>query len=148
MRAMVGLLRDGAEPGLAPQPGVADIERLARGDAARPRVDVRLSDGLEDLNPSVGIALYRIAQEAVTNAARHARSATRVAVDIAAEGDQVHLTVRDDGAASATGSDAPGYGLLGMRERTALLGGVLTAGPDPEGGWTVDAVLPRRGPGR
>ena len=55
----------------------------------------------------------------------------------------MHLTIRDDGAASATGHTPPGYGLVGMAERASLLGGTLRAGPDPDGGWTVDAVLPK-----
>lgn len=154
MRAMVGVLRDGAGrdgagpdsagPDRAPQPGVADIRRLARSVGGWPRVDVRLTGDLDDLDPSVGTALHRIAQEAVTNAVRHARHATRVAIHVADEGGRVRLTVHDDGGASTTGHPAPGYGLVGMAERASLLGGTLRAGPDPGGGWTVDAVLPRR----
>ena len=93
----------------------------------------------------MGAALYRIAQETVTNAVRHARHATRVVVHVGDEGEQVRLTVRDDGDASAAGHTAPGYGLAGMAERASLLGGTLQAGPNPDGGWTVDAVLPRGG---
>lgn len=143
MRTMVGILRDGAEPDFAPQPGVADIEQLARSIGGWPRVDVQCSGDLDDLNPSVEVALYRIAQETVTNAVRHARHATRVIVRVADEGEQVRLTVRDDGDASTTGHTIPGYGLVGMAERASLLGGTLQAGPDPDGGWTVDAVLPK-----
>jgi signal transduction histidine kinase len=143
MRAMVGVLRYGTEPDFAPQPGVADIGRLARSVGGRPRVDVRLSGDLDDLDAAVGTALYRIAQEAVTNAVRHARHATRVTVHVADEDGQVRLTVHDDGDASATGRTPPGYGLVGMAERASLLGGTLRAGPDPDGGWTVDAVLPK-----
>ena len=143
MRAMVGVLRDRAEPDFIPQPGVGAIEQLARSVGGWPRVDAQLSGDLDGLNPLVGVALYRIAQEAVTNAVRHARDATRVVVHVAAEGEQVHLTVRDDGAASATAHTPPGYGLVGMAERASLLGGTLRAGPDHGGGWTVDAVLPK-----
>jgi signal transduction histidine kinase len=143
MRAMVGVLREGAELDLAPQPGVADIERLARTVGRGLRVDVELSGEFDDLNPSVGVALYRITQEAVTNAVRHAHHATRVHVHAADEGKQVRLTVRDDGNVSTTGHTAPGYGLVGMAERASLLGGTLQARPDPDGGWTVHAVLPK-----
>jgi signal transduction histidine kinase len=122
---------------------VADIEQLARSVGGWPRVHVQLSGDLDDLNPSVGIALYRIAQEAVTNAVRHARHATRITIHVDHEGEQVRLTVRDDGDASTTGHTAPGYGLVGMAERASLLGGTLQAGPDPDGGWTVDALLPK-----
>ena len=144
MRAMVGVLRDGAKPDFAPQPGVADIERLARGLGGRPRVDVQLSGDLAALPPSVGTALYRIAQESVTNAVRHARHARLVTVQVADEGAQVRLTVRDDGDLTAAHA-VPGYGIVGMTERAALLGGTLEAGPGSGGGWTVDAVLPKGG---
>jgi signal transduction histidine kinase len=143
MRAMVGLLRDGAEPDFAPQPGLADIERLARGVGGWPRVDVQVAGNLSGLSPGLGVALYRIAQEGVTNAVRHARDATRITVQVADDDEQVRLTVRDDGAASATGHMPPGYGLVGMAERASLLGGTFQAGPDPDGGWTVSALLPK-----
>lgn len=146
MRAMVRVLRDDAEPELAPRPGLADLERLARSGGTRPRVEVQVSGALDHLSPAVGATLYRIAQESVTNALRHATHATEVVIRVVDEGDQVRLTVRDDGAASATGlRRAPGYGLLGMTERAALLRGSLHAGPSPEGGWTVEAVLPKQG---
>jgi signal transduction histidine kinase len=144
MRAMVGVLRDGAEPDFAPQPGLGDIERLARHVGGGPRVDVQLSGDFAELPPSVGTALYRIARESVTNAVRHARHATLITVHVADEGAQLRLTVRDDG--DVTTADAfPGYGIVGMTERAALLGGSLQAGPGPGGGWTVDAVLPKGG---
>jgi len=144
MRAMVGVLRDGAEPDFAPQPGIGDIERLAPHVGGGPRVDVHLSGDFAELPPSMGAALYRIAQESVTNAVRHARHATLITVHVADEGAQLRLTVRDDG--DVTTADAfPGYGIVGMTERAALLGGSLQAGPGPGGGWTVDAVLPKGG---
>jgi signal transduction histidine kinase len=142
MRAMVGVLRDGTEADLAPQPGVAEIDQLARTVGASPQVEVELSGDFDDLNPSVGVALYRIAQEAVTNAVRHAHHAARIIVTVADEGEQVRLTVRDDGDASAAVHTPVGYGLVGMAERASLLGGTLQAGPDADGGWTVHAVLP------
>ncbi len=144
MRAMVGVLRDGAEPDFAPQPGVADIERLARSIGGGPRVDVHLSGDFAELPPSVGAALYRIAQESVTNAVRHARHAALIAVHVADEGGHLRLTVRDDGDVT-TARAFPDYGIVGMTERAALLGGTLEAGPGPGGGWTVDAVLPKGG---
>ncbi|MDN5796392.1 MAG: histidine kinase [Intrasporangium sp.] len=145
MRTMLRVLRDGTEPDLAPQPRVADIGHLARSVGGYPRVDVQLSGDLDHLNPSVGVALYRIAREAVTNAVRHSRNATRVIIQVTDQGDQVRLSVRDDGEASSTGHPIPGYGLLGMTERATILGGNLRAGPAPDGGWAVDAVLPKQG---
>jgi len=145
MRAMVGVLRDGAEADFAPQPCVADIEHLARQVDGRPRVDVQLSGDLDELSPAVEVALYRIAQESVTNAVRHARHATRITVDVVDEGEQVRLTVRDDGNTATTAQASSGYGLVGMTERATLLGGTLRAGPGPGRGWTVDAVFPTGG---
>jgi signal transduction histidine kinase len=145
LRAMVGGLRDGAAASLVPQPGVADLERLAGSVGDRPIVEVDLSGDLDDLRPSVGSAVYRIAQESVTNAVRHARHATHILVRVAGDADSVRVTVSDDGQAGSTANNPPGYGLVGMTERAALLGGSLEAGPGPERGWTVDAVLPRSG---
>jgi signal transduction histidine kinase len=143
MRAMVRVLREGDEPDLAPQRGIGDIEGLAR--AGVPNVEVSMSGDLDGLRPSVGAAVYRIAQESITNALQHARSATHIQVCIEGEGDHVRLTVRDDGEPNAAGWGSDGYGLVGMTERATLLGGTLEAGPSREGGWTVNAVLPRAG---
>src|SRR3954449_581717 len=108
----------------------------------RPCVEVTLSGEFDDLSPAVGAAIYRLAQESVTNARRHARHATRVVVAVTGEADGVRLTIDDDGSAAGGGAPA-GYGLGGMRERAALLGGTFSAGPAAEGGWRVEAVLPR-----
>lgn len=148
MRTMVGALREGEEPDFVPQPGVTDIARLARRTGDWPRVDVELSGDFDDLAPSVGAAMYRLAQESITNAVRHARHATRISVRVADDDDDcVRLTVRDDGDGSPTGQSSLGYGLVGMTERATLLGGTLEAGPNPDSGWTVNAVLPKAGAG-
>lgn len=146
LRTMVGALRQGEEPDLAPQKGLADIERLASSVGDGPRVDVELSGHLGDLRPLVEAAIFRLAQESITNAIRHARHATRVDVRVAGDDDSVRLTVRDDGDPGPFGAgSSPGYGLVGMTERATLLGGTLEAGPSPDSGWTVSAVLPRSG---
>ena len=146
MRIMVSALRQGEDPSLSPQCGVADIRRLARNSGAAPHVDVRLSEGLDDLRPSVGAAVYRLAQESITNAVRHARHATRIDVAVDADDEAVRLTVHDDGdATSADAMSTFGYGLVGMAERASLLGGSFAAGPNATGGWAVTAVLPRSG---
>ncbi len=108
-------------------------------------MEVELSGDLHDLRPSVGAASYRLAQESITNAVRHARSATHINVRVIGDDDCVRLTVDDDGDASPAGRNVPGYGLLGMTERATLLGGSLQAGPSADRGWTVTAVLPRNG---
>lgn len=147
MRSMVGALRESDEPDLAPQQGVGDIERLVAATGSGPLVTVELHGPLDHLHPAVDAALFRLAQEAITNARRHARHATGVTVRVVDDADAVRLIVDDDGRAGGEGS-APGYGLVGMAERTKLLGGTLSAGPGPDGGWNVTAVLPRHGVGR
>jgi signal transduction histidine kinase len=143
LRAIVGVLRATQDTEFAPQPGVAEVEQLATDDRTRPRVEVTLDGELDELSPAVEAAIYRLAQESVTNARRHARHATQVTVAVTGDADQVRLTIDDDG--SAAGGRAPGgYGLVGMRERASLLGGTFRAGP-AERGWRVEAVLPRTG---
>ncbi len=144
MRAIVGVLRASQETELAPQPGMAEVEQLGTDGATRPRVTVTLTGELDDLSPAVGAAIYRMAQESVTNARRHARHATRVSVAVTGHAEQVRLTVDDDGSAAGSRA-ATGYGLVGMRERSSLLGGTFHAGPAAERGWRVEATLPRTG---
>jgi signal transduction histidine kinase len=145
MRALVGALRNGDEATTAPQRGVSDIRLLGRA-AGVPSVDVQLTGALDDLPPLIDAAAYRIAQESVTNALRHARNARRIDVRVAGDGDRVCLNVEDDGEPVPFSAEhAPGYGLIGMSERATVLGGTLEAGPGASGGWTVTAVLPRRG---
>lgn len=146
MRLMVGVLRAGEKPSLAPPPRVGDIQRLTDGGSDSLPVEVRLSGDLGDLRPSVEAAVYRIAQESITNARRHARHATGIAVSIAGTDGRVYVTVCDDGDnRPGGGASSSGYGLVGMRERASLLGGTLNAGPGPDRGWTVTASLPLTG---
>ncbi len=145
MRLMVGVLRAGEEPSLAPPPRVGDIQRLGDGGSDSLPVKVRLSGDLADLRPPVEAAVYRIAQESITNARRHARNATGIAVSIAGTNGRVYVTVSDDGDSRPGGGSSSGYGLVGMRERATLLGGTLDAGPGPHRGWTVSASLPLTG---
>jgi signal transduction histidine kinase len=146
MRIMVGALRDQQPlPDLRPQRGVADIAELGRqGAAGSLRVDVSLDGELTQLAPAVQAALYRVAQESVTNARRHAHQATRVKVQLTGSATDVRITVEDDGA-GATPQGQDGFGLIGMTERVTLLGGSFTAGPRAERGWSVDVTLPRTG---
>ncbi len=147
MRTMVRVLRDQTPADYAPQPGVAELERLSRGSPTGPRVQVTVSGDLAALPRAIDAAVFRIAQEAVTNALRHARNATRVDVRVVGDQSTVSLAVHDDG---DTGPGYPypntGFGLAGMVERALLLGGTCRAGPCPGGGWAVVATLPRRVP--
>ncbi|TMR25275.1 sensor histidine kinase [Nonomuraea turkmeniaca] len=146
MRAMVRVLRRNEPAELAPGKHIADLEQLAGQARVGPSVDVELRGDLDGLPPSVGAAIYRIAQESVTNARRHARHATRIEVSVAADDTSVRLRVSDDGDSSASRTiSSAGYGLIGMIERAGLLGGTCEAGPNPGRGWTVTAVLPRAG---
>lgn len=141
MRAMVRVLREDAWEAYAPQPGMADLPTLARPDGV-PTVTVSLTGTAAPLPGAVDAAIYRIAQEAMTNALRHARGATRVEIDVSRVGDRVRLVVTDDGPTVPGAGAEPGFGLTGMAERAQLLGGSFAAGPRPEGGWVVEAVLP------
>ena len=143
MRKMVGVLRDGERPELVPQRGLDDIVRIGRTAGPGPRVDVELSGDLNDLSPSLEAGLFRLTQEAVTNARRHSRHATSVAVRVVGGASNVHLTVTDDGDPSMRSSS--GYGLIGMTERASLLGGTFQAGPASNRGWIIEATLPRSG---
>lgn len=141
MRAMVRVLRDEAPAEYAPQPGVADLVSLARRDPV-PVVDVELAGDLAGLRLQVDAAVYRLAQEALTNALRHARNASRVEIRVVEGAGRLRLRVTDDGQTDPVRPATHGFGLLGMTERVQLLGGTLRAGPAPGGGWVVDAELP------
>ena len=142
LRGTVGLLR-GHDDEVAPAvPSLWEIPMLvdhARGGGLA--VELRVSGDLSRVGPSVHAALYRIAQETLANAARHAPAArTRLAVEV--EGDAVHLHAQTSGPITrATEPERPRYGLVGMRERAATLGGELRAGPTSDG-WRVACRLP------
>lgn len=141
MRAMVRVLREEAPAEYTPQPGVADLASLARRDPV-PVVEVDLPDDLDPLPHPVDAAVYRLAQEALTNALRHARNPSRVEIRVVKAGGRLRLRVTDDGQIDPARPASHGFGLLGMTERVQLLGGTLRAGPESGGGWTVDAELP------
>lgn len=145
MRAIVRVLRRGAAAELGPQMRVADLAQLAERAAGRPVVEVAVSGDVDALPPAISAAIFRLAQESITNARRHARNATRIEVRVAADAREVCLRVHDDGDQTRTRSGHTGYGLVGMRERVALLGGTFDVGPERGRGWTVAAVFPREG---
>ena len=142
MRTMVRVLRDGEAADYAPQRGISDLDELTR---MSPLVQVHRAGDLAGLPQPVEVAVYRICQESVTNAIRHALNATAVTVEVTGDVGVVRLRVHDDGEAARPATTV-GYGLLGMAERAKLLGGACQAGPDPAGGWTVEATLPREVP--
>jgi signal transduction histidine kinase len=129
---------------LSPSPGLADIERLAAATAgAGVRVDVRFSGEQRPVPADIDLSAYRIVQEALTNVVRHAGTGRcRVAIDYGDE--ELSVEVVDDGC--GTSESDHGFGLIGMRERVGLLGGHLSIGPRPEGGFRVAARLPLPAP--
>lgn len=139
MRTLVRTLRESAE--YAPSAGLAELGRLAA--PGPPPVSVRI-EVPDDVPGIVATTLFRIAQEGITNARRHARAVTVIDVSVSVEPDAACIVVRDDGAMARPAS-GDGHGLRGMAERAALLGGGVTAGPAPEGGWTLRATLPLDG---
>lgn len=147
MRSMVGSLRSASdgdgEAELAPQPGLPQLDELAKSGAGAPSVAIDRTGDLEGLGPTIETALYRITQESITNATRHAKNASTIAVRLEGNPSDVHLCVTDDGDAVAAPERVDGYGLVGMAERAELLGGDFSAGPSPTGGWQVHARLPR-----
>jgi signal transduction histidine kinase len=142
MRRMLGILREvDSVPALQPQPGIANLELLlAKVRESGLPVELEVAGEPEPLPPGIDLSAYRIVQEALTNALKYAGPArARVAVRYVAGA--LELEVSDDGVGTANGSGG-GHGLVGMRERVALFGGELDAGPAPGGGYVVRARLP------
>jgi len=141
MRRMVTVLRDNDEQAeLRPQAGLQEIAELAIARGTGPKVDVSLEGRLDHLDQSVQASLFRIAQEGVTNARRHARSATRIHVEVVGHDDRVDMTITDNGE-SLRNAPKPGFGLTGLGERAAQHGGTLTASPQVRG-WVIEASIP------
>lgn len=146
MRRVVGALRDDAAAERLPLGTLADIDALAEAGGVGPEVTVTLRGDLDGLDDSLQHTLYSIAREGVTNAIRHAENARTVHVEVSGDPQQLQVSVADDGSSAPPGDEAlakAGFGLRGMRERVALLGGVLEAGARDTGGWSVTARLPR-----
>jgi signal transduction histidine kinase len=141
---LLGLLReDGAELGLAPQPRLEDLpELVAQAEAAGLPVELRIEGTPRPLPLGVDLSVYRIAQEALTNARKHSAD-SQACVLLCYSKDAIELAVENDGVAVTNGHRG-GHGLIGMRERVAVFGGTLDAGPRPDGGFRVIARLPVR----
>jgi signal transduction histidine kinase len=142
MRRMVGVLRRPEEaPALAPQPSLQHLDRLVEQafEAGLP-VELRIEGDPRPLPAGVDLTAYRLVQEGLTNALKHAR-AGQAQVLVRYGGGDIEVTVSDDGR-GAGGGDGGGHGLVGMRERVAVYGGELEAGPRPEGGYRLRARLP------
>jgi signal transduction histidine kinase len=142
MRRMVGVLRHAEEaPALAPQPSLEQLEKLVQHtrDRGLP-VELRIEGEPVALPTGIDLTAYRLVQEGLTNAIKHAR-AQRAEVLVRYQDGEVELSVSDDGRGGGDG-DSGGHGLVGMRERVTVYGGKLEAGPRPEGGYRLRATLP------
>jgi signal transduction histidine kinase len=142
MRRLLGVLRESEDgPALSPQPGLAGLETLVASvrEAGLP-VDLRIEGPPRQLQSALDLTAYRIAQEALTNALKHAGPA-RAELTVRYDAAAVEIELRDDGDGARNNGAGTGHGLIGMRERVALWGGSLDAG-GTERGWLVRARLP------
>ncbi|SMD08916.1 Signal transduction histidine kinase [Lentzea albidocapillata] len=146
MRRLLGVLRsEEAETQWAPQPDARGVVELAENTrAAGVPVRLEINGDVDDLPVGVGLSVYRIVQEALTNTIKHAGAGTTALVRLARSPEELRLEVTDNG--FGTPHDvvkvSGGNGLIGMRERAAVLGGEFEAGPNPGGGWRVRATFP------
>jgi len=146
MRRMLGVMRSGEDSpaALAPQPGLQHLDRLiAQVEEAGMPVTLRVEGDRPELSPGVDLSAYRIVQEGLTNALKHAKGA-RAEVLVRYIDTSVELEIADDGP-GLPGGDGGGHGLVGMRERVALYGGTIEAGPRDGGGFVLRAHLPVEG---
>ena len=147
LRVVLGLLREEGigDTELSPAPRLADLKELAdMVRASGTPVELRMPDLGGRLSPALELTVYRVVQEALTNAVKHAPGAP-VTVDVAACGMDIRIEVTDSGNPAGPGGGRgfrPGHGLVGMRERVAAFGGSLDAGPCPGGGFRVLAEVP------
>nr|WP_281390720.1 sensor histidine kinase [Sphaerisporangium rubeum] len=147
MRRLLGVLREDTEdepPTRRPQPGLQQLLDLIDQTRAAAKVNTRLivRGEIVPLDPGVELTAYRIVQEALTNARKHAPGAA-IDVEVRYTPDWLHVRVRDIGPGPSTArKKTNGYGLLGMRERVAAVGGRLHTGPAPGSGFLVEAALP------
>jgi signal transduction histidine kinase len=146
LRRLLGVLRSEEAAGeLTPLPGTQSLAELAeRVRAVGLPVRLEIVGNVDDLPAGVGLGVYRIVQEALTNSLKHAGAGAQAVVRVERSGDAVCVDVHDDGkpAARSLVGVSGGNGLIGMRERALVFGGSLDAGPRPGGGWQVTARLP------
>jgi signal transduction histidine kinase len=141
MRHVLAVLRPEAKAELSPQPGLEALpELVARLEDGG--LEIRLDAEPLDLPPGIGLAVYRIVQESLTNVLKHAGAGARASVTITRGGGSVRVSVHDDGAGPAAPAPSAAHGIVGMHERVALYGGGLRTGVRPAGGFEVEAWIP------
>ena len=148
MRRLLGVLREDADATIAdrhPQPGLPQLTELidTAREASGTGTRLIVSGAVAEFDPGVELAAYRIVQEALTNARRHAPGAA-VDVELCYGDDVLRLRIRDNGPGPGQAAAGAGHGLLGMRERALAVGGSLRTGIAPGGGFCVEAVLPAK----
>ncbi len=146
LRRMLGVLREAPEDEglvrMSPSPGLDDLESLAavHREYYGP-VQLTIEPGADHLPDSVRLTVYRIVQESLTNARKHAPR-SEVTITVGSNGGDVTVMIDNPESFEPTSHSAPGFGLVGMRERVGLFGGAFEAGPTEQGGFRVRAVLP------
>jgi signal transduction histidine kinase len=147
MRQLLGVLRaDGERAASSPAPALSDLDELVEGmRAAGTRVDLRVGGDVRLLPEGLELSAYRIVQEALTNVVKHAAT-DHARVLLRYQPEELAIEIVDDGAGARAGASGSGHGLVGMRERAALHGGSLEAGPLPVRGYRVAARLPIAAP--
>ena len=151
LRGVLGVLRraetgrtygaDGASPASTPQPTLAGVDQLVAAATDLP-ITASIDADRWGVASGTDLAGYRVVQEALTNVRRHAGPVTSVTVVVSRGVDDISIEVSDDGRGAAADDIGHGYGTLGMRERVEAVGGRISAGPRPGGGWRVTAILP------
>lgn len=143
MRRLLSLLRDAEDgPQTGPQPSLQRLDALLEEIRNSGLVvELQIRGDRSQVPPGVDLSAYRIIQEALTNILKHAGPQARATVEVALDDDAVDLAVLNDGTVSVH-SDGRGQGLIGIRERVAVVGGQVEAGPCRDGGFAVRARLP------
>jgi signal transduction histidine kinase len=145
MRRLVGMLRSDQGGGLLPQPGIDDIPALvAQMREAGLTVDLRVDGERSDLPVGIDLSAYRIVQEGLTNALKHAGTATPAVVRLRYEPDALQIEISDRGSGRVSEPSGGGHGLVGIRERVAMYGGAFESGRRAEGGFAIRVLLPVR----
>ena len=143
MRSLLGVLRQEDETSFGPQPGPEMLPELTkRVRTAGLPVDLEMDDSLEDLPQALGLSVFRLVQEALTNVLKHAGPGATASVRLHRTAADLTLEVIDDGRGTDPDSDGLGHGLTGMRERMSVFGGTLQSGPLPSRGYRVRATVP------